>query len=211
MTDVIIIEREYGCGAGAIARNLANQLGWSLWDRELCAEIAKQLHTDVDAVESREERLDPAFYRLMKVFMRGSYEESYGGKGLELLDAEHLSNHFEKVIKDVASRGNCVIVGRAAPWFLRERPNTLSVFLYAPYQDKVRRIMGQGKGREEAEHLVQEIDRERAAFVKKYYGKTWPSRELYHLMLNTNIGNDNVIRMILAEMNLLDKRNIATA
>jgi cytidylate kinase len=211
MTNVITIEREYGAGAGAIARSLANRLGWSLWDRELCAEIAKRLNTDVDTVESREERLDPAFYRLVKVFMRGSYEESYGGKTLPLLDAEHLAQFFEKVINDVASRGNCVIVGRAAPWCLRNRPNTLNVFLFAPPEDKIRRVMGQGKSRREAEELVEEIDKERAAFVKKYYGKNWPSRELYHLMLNTKIGSDNVIKMILTEMDILDQRNVATA
>lgn len=211
MTNVIVIEREYGCGAGAIARSLANRLGWSLWDRELCAEIAKDLNTDADSVAEREERLDPAFYSLVKVFMRGSYEERYHGKGLETLDAESLSHHFERVINDVASRGNCVIVGRAAPWFLRDRPGTFSVFLYAPQEDKIRRVMGQGKSRREAEHLVEEIDKDRAAFVKKYYGKNWPTRELYHLMLNTKIGNDNVIKMILTEIDLLDQRNAATA
>ncbi len=211
MTNVITIEREYGCGAGAIARNLANRLGWSLWDRELCSEIAKRLNTDADSVADREERLDPTFYRLVKVFMRGSYEESYSGKSLELLDAEHLSRLFEKVIADVASRGNCIIVGRAAPWFLRDRPGTFSVFLYAPQEDKIRRVMGQGKSRREAEHLVEEIDRERAAFVKKYYGKNWPTRELYHLMLNTIIGTDNTVKMILAEMDLFDQCNAATA
>ncbi len=211
MTNVIAIEREYGCGGGAIARGLANQLGWSLWDRELCAEIAKRYDTDADTIASREERLDPAFYRLVKVFMRGSYEESYSGRSLPLLDAEHLSQFFESIIKDVASRGRCVIVGRAAPWFLRDRPDTLCVFLYAPREEKIRRVMGQGKSRREAEHLVEEIDKERAAFVKKYYGKTWPTRELYHVMLNTAIGNDNVIKMILSEMDLLDKRNAATA
>ncbi|MBV9307469.1 MAG: cytidylate kinase-like family protein [Acidobacteriaceae bacterium] len=211
MTNVIVIEREYGSGAGAIARSLANRLGWSLWDRELCAEIAKDLNTDADSVAEREERLDPAFYSLVKVFMRGSYEERYHGKGLETLDAESLSHHFERVINDVASRGNCVIVGRAAPWFLRDRPGTFSVFLYAPQEDKIRRVMGQGKSRREAEHLVEEIDKDRAAFVKKYYGKNWPTRELYHLMLNTKIGNDNVIKMILTEIDLLDQRNAATA
>ncbi|MBV9222916.1 MAG: cytidylate kinase family protein, partial [Acidobacteriaceae bacterium] len=61
------------------------------------------------------------------------------------------------------------------------------------------------------EHLVEEIDKDRAAFVKKYYGKNWPTRELYHLMLNTKIGNDNVIKMILTEIDLLDQRNAATA
>jgi cytidylate kinase len=211
MTNVIAIEREYGCGAGAIARSLANRLGWSLWDREICAEIAKRLHCDVDSVESREEKLDPTFYRLVKVFMRGSYEESYSGKGLEMLDAEHLSHLFEQVIKDVASRGKCVIVGRAAPWFLRDRPDTLAVFLYASEQEKIRRVMAMGKSRKEAEELVENIDKERAAFVKKYYGKNWPSRELYHLMLNTKIGSDDVIRMILTEMEIIDKRNVATA
>ncbi len=211
MTRVITIEREYGSGAGAIARHLANQLGWTLWDREISEEIARRLKCHVDKVEEREERLDPTYYRLMKAFMRGSFEESFGGKGVELLDAESLSKLFERVITEVADRGNCVIVGRAAPWFLRNRTDALHFFLYAPYQDKLNRVTGMGKSSKEAEDLVASVDAERAAFVKKYYGKQWPTRELYHAMLNTALGTDNVIKLILTEMGLVERRSAMSA
>ncbi len=211
MTRVITIEREYGSGAGAIARQLANQLGWTLWDREISEEIARRLKCHVDKVEEREERLDPTYYRLMKAFMRGSFEESFGGKGVEMLDAESLSKLFERVITQAADGGNCVIVGRAAPWFLRDRTDALHIFLYAPYQDKVDRVIRMGKSHKEADELVASVDSERAAFVRRYYGKQWPTRELYHSMLNTAVGADNVIKLILTEMDLVGRRSAMSA
>lgn len=81
MTRIITIEREYGSGAAGIAQTLSDQLGWELWDRAITCEIARRLKCDVESVEQREERPDPAFYRLVKIFMRGSYEESLHGGG----------------------------------------------------------------------------------------------------------------------------------
>ena len=144
MFNVITIEREYGSGAPAIADELAKRLGWSIWDNELTCEIARRLKCDTASVEKREERLDPTFYRLAKIFMRGSYESSFSGSGVELLDADHLSRLFEEVIRDVAGRGRCVIVGRAAPWFLRHRVDAFHAFIYAPRDYKIKRVISQG-------------------------------------------------------------------
>jgi cytidylate kinase len=156
-------------------------------------------------VERREERPDPTFYRLAKVFMRGSYEESLQGGGrLELLDAEHLALLFERIATDIAAKGNSVIIGRGSPWFLRNRDDTLRVFIYASVEEKIRRLRAQGKSRSEAEDLIGSVDRERAAFVKQYYGANWPERYLYHLMINSVIGDEAVVKMILSEMDLLD-------
>lgn len=202
----ITIEREYGSGAAAIAKTLADRLGWALWDHEITCEIARRLKCDTRSVEEREEKLDPAFYRLAKIFMRGSYEDSFTGSGLELLDAEHLSRLFERVVTDVAGTGNCVIVGRGAPWFLRNRPDAFHVFVYAPHDEKIGRLVALGKSEAEAEELVERIDRERAAFIKKYYAKVWPQRDLYHLMINSKVGDEVVIEMILSEMELLQKQ-----
>ena len=211
MTKIITIEREYGTGAGAISRELANQLGWSLWDRELSEEIARRLKCHVNQIEEREERLDPTYYRLLKIFMRGSYEDSFQGKDVEMLDAESLFSLFGRVIGELADRGNCVIVGRAAPWFLRERKDVLHVFLYGSTHDKIERVITQGKTRREAEELVEHVDQERAAFVRKYYGKNWPLRELYHLMINTAVGNQPVIKLLLTEKALLQQRKAVLA
>lgn len=204
---IITIEREYGSGAAGIAKKLAGNLGWALWDHEITCEIARRLKCDVHSVEQREEKPDPAFYGLVKVFMRGSYEDHYTGGGIELLDAEHLSELFGKVITDVVSRGPCVIVGRGSPWFLRNRADTLHVFLYAPYDEKFRRTLATGKSREETKDLLERVDRDRAAFIKKYYGMVWPKRDLYHLMINTLPGDETVIEMILHKKELLDRRS----
>ena len=158
-------------------------------------------------MEQREERMDSTFYRLAKIFMRGSFEQSYTGDGMELLDAEGLSRCFERVIKDIAAKGHCVVVGRASPWFLRERPNTYHVFLYAPYEEKLRRLLAIGNTRADAEHLLETVDQERAAFIKRYYNKVWPQRDLYHLMVNTKVGDSAVIDLILTEMNMLERAN----
>lgn len=206
MINIITVEREYSCGAAAIAKRLAEHLGWALWDHEITGEIARRLKCDVGSVEKREEKPDPAFYRLVKVFMRGSYEEHYSGGGVELLDAEGLAALFERVVKDVVSRGPCVIVGRGSPWFLRDRADNLTVFLYAPYQEKLRRILAQKKSREEAEDLLERVDRDRAAFIKKYYGMVWPQRDLYDLMINTVSGDEAVIDMILHQREILNRR-----
>lgn len=206
MIRIITVEREFGCGAAHIAKQLAERLGWTLWDHEITCAIAKRLNCDVQAVERREEKPDPTFYRLIKVFMRGSYEEHYSGSGsVELLDGENLARLFEKVVTDLASRGPCVIVGRGSPWFLRNRDDVLHTFLYAPYEEKLRRMLQRGVSHEEAEDLLERIDRDRAAFVKKYYARTWPQRDLYHLMINTLPGDDAVIEVILHQMEILNR------
>jgi cytidylate kinase len=211
VTKIITIEREYGCGAGAISRELGRELGWSVWDREISEEIARRLRCEVQRVQEREERPDPTYYRLLKIFMRGSYEDSFQGRGVELLDSESLFNLFERVISDLGVKGNCVIVGRAAPWFLRERPDAFHVFLYGSTADKIQRVMSMGKSRPEAELLVEHVDSERAAFVKKYYGKQWPLRELYHLMMNTKVGTQAVVKTVLAEIDLINKPSVRSA
>jgi cytidylate kinase len=209
MINIVTIEREYGSGAPNIAATVAARLGWKVWDHEITEEIARRLKCKAELVERREERVDSMFYRLMKAFMRGSFE-SQTDAGLELLDSEHLAGLFEKVITDIASRGNCVIMGRGAPYFLRERDDAFHVFLYAPYGEKYRRIVEWGKSEREAEELLATVDRDRAAFVRKYYNKEWPDRYLYNMMLNVSIGDEAAIETILDGIGRVNHRNAVT-
>jgi len=205
MIRIVTIEREYGAGGSAIARKLAGRLSWKLWDTALTEEIARLVRCDQTSVARMEERVDPLFYRLMKVFMRGSYERSLPVNGLEHLDADSMVVFMKRVIEGAAAAGNCVIVGRGAPYVLRERPDTFHVFVYAPLEEKIRRVRELGKSDTEAVELVAAIDQERATFVKKYYGKDWPSRHLYHLMINSAVGDEVVVRTILDEMEALNR------
>jgi cytidylate kinase len=139
--------------------------------------------------------------------MRGSFEARIDTAGLEVLDAEHLAFLFEKVVTDVAEGGNCVIVGRGANWFLRHRTDAFHAFLYAPYDEKMRRCLAQGDSARDAAHLLESVDRERAAFVRKYYAKEWPDRSLYNLMMNTKVGDDAVIATVLDVVERLNIRD----
>ena len=204
MIRIITIEREYGSGGGEIAQKLATQLGWKLWDQNLTEEIARLANCSKAVVEVREERTDPLYYRLFKSFLRGSYEGSINAHKLNLVDSENILKITERVVQHAAKTGNCVIVGRGSQHFLRNRTDTLRVFLYAPREDKVRRLLARGKSEKEAPQLVDTVDRERADFILKYFGVEWPDRSVYHAMINTAIGCGAVADMILNLMKTVD-------
>jgi|ERR1700690_26381 Cytidylate kinase-like family len=206
MIKIVTIEREYGCGGGEIAQLLARRLGWKLWDQLLTEEIARLADCPKAVVEVREERTDPLYYRLFKSFLRGSYEGSLNAHKLKLVDSECILKFTEQVVQQAAKTGNSVIVGRGAQQFLKNRQDTLRVFLYAPREDKVRRVLGRGKSEDEAEELVDTVDRERSDFIQRYFHKEWPDRALYHTMINTAIGDEGVLHMILNLIETLDAR-----
>lgn len=207
MIKVITIEREYGCGGGVIAHKIADRLGWELWDQLLTNEIARLAHCNQAEVERREERLDPMYYRLLKSVMRGSFEGSLNVHRLKLLDADSVFRVTEGIVQKAASAGNCVIVGRGSQHFLRDRDDTLRIFLFAPKEAKIQRLIAEGVDKAEAEDLAETVDKERAAFIEKYFHMQWPNRSLYHAMMNTASGDETVIRAILCmKENLGHKR-----
>jgi cytidylate kinase len=186
---IITVEREYGAGGTLIAEKLAERLGWKLWDQALTAEIARLAEVDQASVQRLDERCDSLFYRLMKVYMRGSFERSLPLKGLDHFDADSMVAFMQRVMEQAAAEGKCVIVGRGATYFLRDREDAFHVFIFAPWEEKIRRVRATGKSEAEAIELVTTIDRERATFIQKYYGKEWPTRQLYHMMINFNVGD----------------------
>src|ERR1700678_2228429 len=204
MITTVTIEREYGSGGGEIAQLVSNHLGWKLWDQLLTEEIARLAECPKAVVQVREERTDPLYYRLFKSFLRGSYEGSLNAYKLKLVDSESILKITERVAQRAAKAGNSVIVGRGSQQFLRNRPDTLRVFLYAPREDKVRRLLARGKSDGEAEQLVDTVDQERVAFIQKYFHVEWPDRAVYHTMINTAIGEQAVLETILDLAKTLD-------
>jgi cytidylate kinase len=209
MFRLITIEREYGCGGPAIAAELASRLGWKLWDQLLTEEIARLGQVDCSAVIRCDGRRDSRLHRLAKTFWRGSYERS-STLGNQIFDADCMVRLMEQIAPRIAQEGNAVVVGRGAPFFLREHPDAFHAFLYAPRAEKVRRLSQDGTSEQEAEELVDTVDRERAAFVKHYFDADWPTRSLYHVMVNTAVGNEAVVETILHSMRLVEGRPKAT-
>jgi len=197
MIKIITIEREYGCGGGEIAQLVAKRLDWKLWDQALTEEIARLAKCPTTIVEDREERADPLYYRLFKSFLRGSYEGSLNAPKLNLVDSETILTITRRVVENAATHGNGVIVGRGSQQFLKDRADTLRIFLYAPRENKIRRLVARGKTENEAEELIDTVDRERGDFIKKYFNVEWPDRAIYHAMINTSCGDEATTRMIL--------------
>lgn len=206
MIKIITVEREYGSGGGEVAQLLSERLGWKLWDHLLTEEIARLADCPKAVVEVREERNDPLYYRLFKSFLRGSYEGSINAYKLKLVDSETILKLTERVVRHAAGKGNCVIVGRGSQHFLEDNPETLRVFLYAAREDKVRRVMAGGKTESEAQELVDTVDRDRVDFIQRYFGVEWPTRSLFHIMLNTSLGEAIVVQTILQFMKTIESR-----
>jgi cytidylate kinase len=214
MIRIITIEREYGCGAADIAKLLSERLGWRLWDQDLTSEIARLANCKASTIEEREERRDPLYYRLLKSFARGSYEGSANIDPvmldpLQSLDADTIVRISRRVVEKAASEGNCVLVGRGSQHFLQDREDALRFFLYAPREDKVRRLISQGVAEKQAEQQVETVDRERAAFIKTYFKVEWPNRNVYHAMLNTAMGDEVVVKAILSFMDARPEQKAA--
>jgi cytidylate kinase len=194
---VITLEREYGSGGGVIAEKLAGKLGWELWDQLLTEEIARRMDCDCRAVEEHEEKRDPMYYRLLKAFMKGSFEGSLNAPRLRLVDTECVREVVEKILPEIAERGNAVIVGRGSAYYLGKRPEAFHVFIYAPFEDRVRRLRAAGKSEKEATELAETVDRDRADFIKRYFDVDWPGRHRFHMMLNSGMGEEVAVAIIL--------------
>ena len=209
MFRLVTIEREYGCGAASIAAQLAKQLGWKLWDHLLTEEIARLAQVDPSAVLRCDERMDSRLHRFSKAFWRGSYERS-SPLGSQVFDTDRMVSMMQEIMNKLAREGNAVVVGRGAPYFLREHPTAFHVFLYAPRAEKIRRTIADGHSAQEAEEMVDSVDRERIAYVKHYFNADWPTRSLYHMMINTAVGNAPVVKTILDTMHLVEGSPKAT-
>lgn len=202
---IITVEREYGSGGATIAHQLAERLGWKLWDQDLTAEIARIANCDQEAAQRCDMHVDPLLHRLFRVFARGSYERSLPLGETQMMGTDHMVATLRKAVEDAASGGNCVIVGRGSPYILRDRFDSFHVFVYAPVEEKLRRLQGVVKSEAEARQLIEEIDRDRASFIRHYFNKEWPCRALYNMMINSRFGDEYVIDSILRQITALEK------
>jgi cytidylate kinase len=198
MKQILLIDREFGAGGSAIGEKLAARLNWQLFDDSLSQEIARLAKIPVEVCRRREERRDPWLQRLTNVIWRGTFDRNLPSPDLAILDTDRLVSLVQKVIEQAAESKPCIIVGRGAPYFLRERTDTLPVFLYASRDLRYRRVLKRMGGNEKvAVELVDTQDEDRREFVKHYFGHNWPNRQLFQAMFNTGIGDENTVDAIM--------------
>ena len=207
MFRIIAVEREYGAGGSLVAAELAHRKSWQLLDQQLTGEIARMAAVDRKVVARCDEKVDPLMHRLAKVFWRGSYERALPVTEHQIFDADMMVDLAHRLIEEKAREGSCVIVGRGAPYILRDRPDTFRIFVYGSREEKIKRMLRLNMSEREATEMVDTIDHERAAFVRKYFNAEWPCRRLYHMMLNSDLGLEFVSDTILSVMSELERKH----
>jgi len=144
--------------------------------------------------------------------MRGSFEGSLNAPRLHMVDTECVREVAQKLLPEIAETGNAVIVGRGSAYYLGKRLDAFHVFIYAPFQERVRRLEATGKSRDEAIELVETVDRDRADFINKYFNVDWPGRHRFHLMVNSGMGNEVAVEVILDTLTrYANERSVAAA
>lgn len=197
MKQILLIDREFGAGGSTIAEKVAQRLGWSLLDHNLTREIARLANIRPEDCERREEHADPWRQRLVNLIWRGSFERNLPPPDMTVLNTERLMSLVKQVVERAIAAGPCVVVGRGAPYLLRDRADTLRVFLYAPRELRFRRVLQRTGDSARAIELVDTMNDERRKFIKYYFNRDWPDRELFHIMLNTGIGDDAAAEAML--------------
>jgi cytidylate kinase len=212
MKQILLIDREFGSGGSTIAEMLAERLKWKLFDEALTREIARVANIPEELCRKREERKDPILHRLINIIWRGSFDRNLPSPDTAILDTDRLVCIVEKIVKKAAEEGPCIIVGRGGPYFLRDRADTFSVFLYASRDLKYHRVLKRVGGNErEAIELVDTQDEDRKKFVKHYFGHDWPDRQLFNAMLNTGMGDDRTVETILHLLDAANRKETAKA
>lgn len=182
---VVVIARAKGSGGGAIGMELAKRLGCRYLDREILVEAASRLNKQPEALEVFDERSLTFWERTMALTL-GTPEVPYVPSPMNLDDRDLF--HIEgKIMKEAAQRGPVVVVGRAGFAVLRDEPGLLSVYLQAPLETRVKRVMrvfGIGS-EEEARELILRTERSRSQFVKAVTGLERLDPKNYHLFIDT--------------------------
>ena len=195
---IITIARQYGSGGKTIGQMLANDLGIPFYSREIL-----RLASDDSGI--REELFNQADEKLRSNPLFGASKKVYTG-GLispesdDFVSSENLFNYQAKVIKELAEKGSCVIVGRCADFVLKDRADVVSVFVHAPADYCMERAMERNDmSRKEMEKFIAKTDKYRGDFYHYYTGNVWNDARNYDLCLNSSkLGFEKCVEEIKA-------------
>jgi cytidylate kinase len=202
MVRLITIEREYGSGGGALARILAERLGWRLVDDSLISQIAQNARATAAEVESREEAVDPWFHGLFQALWRGGFLGAATRADREPCDAESVARLWHAVIREALERGQCVVVGRGGQCLLQGRQDVFHVYVYAPMSERAERLRARLPRGSDPVAAAHERDYRRYEYIRHRFGQAWNNPHLYHLMICSSIGLERTAEAVLCAAGL---------
>lgn len=194
---IITIGREFGSGGKYIGQRLAEELGMKFYDSKLLERVAKERNIDINLLNENDEKHKKSFwYTLAMASM--SVSDSVNSL-TELPSEDKYFIELAKVIEEIANEGNCVIIGRCSNVILKDRKDTLNIFVYSSDEKfKIaRKVEFSGLEEKKALKLMHKKDKERAAYYSYYTNKVWGDRESYDLMIDSSrLGIENTIKFI---------------
>lgn len=172
---VITISREYGSGGRYIGRLIADKLGIKFFDKDFVTELSAKTGLSEKYIESNEQKR-----ALLSSFNNGYYAGLDGADELFVKESE--------LVKSLADKSSCVIIGRCADFVLRDRKNTIKVFIYSSMEDKINRAVEfYGLERPKAEKEINKQNKMRANHYKHYTDREWSNLENYDIAINSDI------------------------
>lgn len=197
---VVTIGRQFGSGGRELGRKLAERLGAKYYDKELLREAARRAGVSEDFFERKDERF-PSFINGVFSFAFG-YNTVNCFSGSTSISDESIYRAQSDFIHSLADGDSCVIVGRTADYVLRDHPRTVNVFVHAPEDDCVRRILRRGDADmispEKAKAKARRINKLRANYYNFYTDKTWGAASSYDLTFDTSkIPMDDIVEVIV--------------
>ena len=196
---VIVIGRQYGSGGHDIGKALAEKLGFAFYDNEIIQMTAGSTGYTPQFIKDREENMtNSLLYDLVSQMY--IYSDTQEAPRDAIFESEG------KVIRELADKGNCVILGRCADYFLRNRENCLKVYLHAPEDYRVKRIMKtENLSEEDARQKIRKMDRRRSDNYHYYTKRIWGHSGNYDITLDTEIGAEAVQEIICNMMTQTSK------
>ena len=186
---IITISREFGSGGRFIGEETAKKLGIAFYDREIIAKVADDLGLSEKYVADRGE-----YAPSKNIFSYAFIGRDINGNSI----ADQIYSHQQKIIKELAAKEPCVIVGRSADYILSGRDDVLNVFIQGNKADKIVRIKEiYSKSDDEAAKMIKDTDKKRSVNYRYCTDQEWGSRKNYDIVLNSStLGYDNCIDVI---------------
>ena len=202
---IITISREAYCGGDEFAKELAEKLGFKLYNREIIARASEKSGIHEDHFEFAEKR--PTNSVLYSVVM-GMY--SSRGAYVKLDDVftdDKIYKVQAEIIRDMAKDGNCIFVGRCSDYILRHNPKCVNIFLHGNEDDRAARVMKeQNVSESEAKKIVSRADKKRRSYYNYYTNREWGEMSNYDLALNlSSIAEDKAVDLVIDFLESLNK------
>ena len=201
---IVTISRQYGSGGRYIGENLAKAMGVPCYDEKLIAMVAKESGFAQSFVAEKGERMTGSLLFNIASSLSFANNVFSTNNGVTLQDEIYFTQN--RIIKELADKGPCVIVGRCADYILREREDCLNVFIFADNESKIERAEKYFNiTREEAPAVLKKKDKARANHYKYYTDQEWGMASNYDLCLNSGlIGIEGCVKAIQQVLELTE-------